>query len=273
MSSRGGSVHLVLLVVFFLFVTLATVGGFLVREWLPRVASEHGPGVDRMIAYLLIATGVVFVTGHLVLIWLLWRYRASRNEAYRPASPRTEWVWALVPVLAMTLIAEGGVFAIGIPVWSQVYSDPPKDALVVEVCGKQFEWLVRYPGRDGTFGRVDPKLVDSNANPLGLDQSDPAAKDDIVARTLTIPAGRRVVVKLRSHDVLHSFSIPEFRIKQDVVPGFTATTQFTGTVPGTYEIACVELCGLGHPRMRAVCNVKTREQFERWLDMQVGWFE
>lgn len=273
MERSRGSIHITLLMLFFGIMTGAVVAAFCLRGWLPRVASEHGPSIDGMIRYLLIATGGVFVVGHAVLIAFLWRYREGSSEGYRPVNPKKEWLWALVPVLIMTMISEGGVLLIGLPVWAKVYGEPPKDALVIEVVGKQFEWLVRYPGADGKFGRVSPHLVHATENPLGLDPSDPSARDDIVLRSLTIPSGRHVVIRLRSHDVLHSFCIPEFRVKQDVVPGFTATTQFTATIPGTYEIACVELCGLGHFRMRSVVTVKTPDQFEKWLRSQVGWFE
>lgn len=252
---------------FFILVTLATVGGFLLREWRPTVASEHGRGVDHMITYLLITTGVLFVVGHAVLASFLLRYR-GQGATYTPLRKRTEWLWTLLPVLGMTLIAEVGVFVIGMPVWAEVYSEAPKDALVVDVAGQQFGWLFRYPGRDGKFGRTDPRFVSDTLNPMGLDEHDPTSEDDLVLRSLHIPVDRTIVVRLRSHDVLHSFSVPEFRIKQDVIPGFTAQAKFKATKTGKYEVACAELCGLGHYRMNAVARVYTALEFERWLKEQ-----
>lgn len=241
---------------------------------MPPVASDHGAKVDGMIRYLLITTGVVFVVGHGVLTWFVLRSCAGGGEGARRVSPRAEVLWALIPVLVMTAVAEGGVLLIGLPVWAQVYGDAPSDALHVEVVAKQFEWITRYPGKDGAFGRTDPALVSDASNPVGLDERDPSARDDIVVRgELRLPAGRPAVVRLRSHDVLHSFAVPLFRVKQDVVPGFTARAQFTARVPGRYEIACAELCGLGHYRMRGFAVVQPPEEFEAWFRGQAGWFE
>lgn len=269
-----GSVDRILLAAFFLLLTALMVGAVLSRRWLPPVASEHGKEIDGMITYLLWAAGGVFVIGHGVLAFFLLRPRKETAPPSPRLSPKTEFLWALAPVLAMTGIAEVGVLVIGMPVWSKVYGPPPEGALDVEVVGKQFEWIVRYPGRDGKYGRTLPALVVDATNPLGLDESDEAARDDLVFRgSLHLPAGRPVVVRLRSNDVLHSFSIPELRVKQDVIPGHTGRTQFLPERAGTFEIACAELCGLGHYRMRGFAYVKTPEEFERWKSKQVGWFE
>jgi cytochrome c oxidase subunit 2 len=250
-----------------------TVYGFASRSWMPAVASEHGPGVDGMIDYLLVATGALFVVGHAVLAWFIWQGRRGDAPKAPRVKPIVEWLWALVPALAMTVIAEFGVLALGLPVWGKVYGPPPKDALVVEVVGKQFEWLVRYAGPDGKFGRTEPRHVHAVDNPMGLDAKDPAAKDDVVLQTLHLPVGRPILVRLRSHDVIHSFGIPEFRVKQDVIPGYVATAQFTPTRVGTFEIACAELCGLGHYKMRGVVIVEPPAAFEAWLKEEVGAFE
>ena len=134
----------------------------------------------------------------------------------------------------MAIIAEGGVLAIGIPVWSEYFdAQAPADATVIEVTAQQFMWNVRYPGVDGVFGRTDPKLVDDTANPLGLDRSDPAGKDDVVAlNDITVPFGHAVHVRLRSKDVIHSFFLPNFRVKQDAVPGMTPEVVFFPTRTG-----------------------------------------
>jgi cytochrome c oxidase subunit 2 len=174
----------------------------------------------------------------------------------------------------MAVIAEVGVLALGLPTWMEVYGEAPEDALVVEVVGKQFEWIIRYPGKDGKFGEASPELVNDARNPLGLDRKDPAARDDVVLRgNLHLPEGRPVSVRLRSHDVLHSFTVPHFRIKQDLVPGFTTSTLFTPTRSGSYEIVCAEVCGLGHYRMRGMAIVEPAGDFEKWLAEQPGWFE
>lgn len=263
-----------LLALALLLFAAAFAGGFAYKEWRPAPATAHGRGVDGMITYLMIVTGAFFVVGHLVLIGFLMAGRRTEAKGSWKISPRAEWISALVPVALMSLAAEGGVFAIGLPVWKEVYGEPPADALTVDVVGKQFEWLVRYPGKDGTFGRTKPSLVSDAENPMGLDESDPAAADDIVIRGgLYLPAGRFVSVRIRSHDVLHSFAIPEFRTKQDAVPGLTTRTAFTAERPGKYEIVCAELCGMYHYRMRGMATVLSAEEFEKWMDRQVGAFE
>lgn len=271
---RRRSIQGVLLVLFFAAVTTLTLAGFLFHGWMPPVATEHGRGVDAMIAYILIATGAIFVVGHVVLATFVWKYQGEGSSVYRKIPVRTELVWALIPVVVMALVAEGGSFFLGLPVWAKMYAEPARDALVVEVVGKQFEWIVRYPGKDGKFGAVKPELVDDAENPLGLDEEDGAATDDLVFRgSLHLPVGRPILIRARSLDVLHSFSVPEFRVKQDTVPGMATTVQFKVERTGTFEIACAELCGLGHYRMRGFVYVKSDEEYRKWFDQQVGWFE
>lgn len=247
--------------------------GFWSKGRLPELASRHGQYIDNTIYYLLGATGILFLAGHAVLIWFVLRY-AGNNAAGSPhAGAKLEKRWALVPVLVMCVVAEGGVLGISLPAFAEVYGEPDKDAVTVEVVAKQFEWIVRYPGPDGVFGAVDHALVNDARNPVGLDKKDPAAKDDIVLRgQLSLPVGRMVVIRLRALDVIHSFTVPQFRVKQDLIPGFLGRTQFVPTKVGQYELACAELCGLGHYRMRGFVNIKEEAEFQRWLSEEEPWF-
>ncbi len=273
MNERRQSPEIIALIVLFLAITAFTVIGFF-REWSPPVASEHGAGVDRVIVYLMITTGALLVTGTVVFVTFLWHYGRGRPTASPVTTARTERMWSLAPVIVMALIAEVGVLVLGFPVWRMVYGEVPDNALHVEVIAQQFEWIARYPGQDEQFGRTDPHLVDQTTNPAGLDPDDPASADDIVLRNrLHVPVDRAVAVRLRSRDVLHSFSIPSFRVKQDVVPGMTGRTLFVPTEPGVYEIGCAELCGMGHYRMRGRVFVQTEEEFATWLSAQTGWFQ
>lgn len=274
MDDKRQTLQALALVLLFLGIVILTVVGFVSRDWMPVAASEHGAGVDGVIKYLLITTGTVFLIGHLVLVSFLWRYARGRPTGSPRTSPRAERWWSLVPVIGMAVIAEVGVLAKGLPVWEEVYGPVPDDALVVEVSAKQFEWVVRYPGKDGIFGRTDPTLIDSETNPAGLDGEDPAAVDDVVLRNaLHLPVGRRVHLRLRSREVLHSFSVAAFRVKQDMVPGIVGRTVFTPTEPGRYEIACAELCGMGHYRMRGTVVVHSPEEYEQWMANQAAWFQ
>lgn len=260
-TSADGPVLFVMLIV---IVGVATAATF--RQWYPPVASEHGGGIDSMINYLLAATGVLFIVGHLALGYFVWRFSRQERATFRLASPAAERAWSLIPVILMAVIAEGGVFVLGLPVWGKLYAtSAPETALTVEITGEQFGWNIRYPGRDGVFGRTDPKLIAAD-NKIGLDPADRAAADDIVLLgELALPVNRPVRLRLRSKDTLHSLFLPHHRIKQDLVPGMTIEIWFVPTQTGAYEIACAELCGLGHYQMRGALSVVEPAEFERWL--------
>jgi cytochrome c oxidase subunit 2 len=202
----------------------------------------------------LLVTGVVFILTNVLLAYFGWRYQdqAGARAAYWHDNPRLEWTWTLVTAVIMAVFA---FHALGL--WAKVTQAAPPDAFVVEVTGQQFAWNVRYPGPDGVFGKTDYKLVDPSAlNFIGLDREDPAAKDDLVLQNqLFLPEGRPVRVRLRSLDVIHSFFLPNFRVKLDAIPGMTVETWFVPTEAGVYEIACAEHCGLGHYRMRGQLTV------------------
>jgi cytochrome c oxidase subunit 2 len=171
-----------------------------------------------------------------------------------------------------------------IPLWAARVDAMPaeNEALVVQVTGEQFAWNIHYPGADRVFGRTDIKLLDLQSNPLGLDRSDPAAMDDVTTvNQLYLPVNRPIIVRLRSKEVIHSFGVPELRVKQDAIPGLTIPIWFiptvttaemrtrTGNPEFQYEIACAQLCGLGHARMRGFVTVQSAEEFQQWLDAEV----
>ena len=121
-----------------------------------------------------------------------------------------------------------------------------------------------------TFGRTSPALI-SASNPLGIDRTDPAARDDVgLINSLMLPVGHPVIVQLTARDVIHSFTLNEMRVKQDAVPGLVVRTWFTPTVTGKWEIACSQLCGLGHYRMRGDYSVMAEDEWNRWLASEVA---
>lgn len=237
---------------------------------MPGLASRHGAGIDSMLRYLLVTTGVLFVAGYCALGWFIWTGARRAHISQRLVSRKTEWLVSGALGVAVGLIAEGGVLAIGMPVWSEYFDTaPPADAVTIEVTAQQFLWNVRYPGPDGQFGRNSSAAMDDVDNPLGLDRSDPAGKDDIVTQNaMTVPLGRAVRLRLRSKDVIHSFFLPNFRVKQDIVPGMTPEVVFFPTRTGTFELACAELCGLAHYRMRGFFDVVSPAAFATWLTEQ-----
>jgi cytochrome c oxidase subunit 2 len=155
----------------------------------------------------------------------------------------------------------------GNQVWASLLTGAPPGALTIEVTAQQFAWNIRYSGADGRFGRTDPKLInDAAAEFLGLDPKDPASEDDVVAQNImAVPVNRPVQVILRTKDVTHSFFVPQLRVKQDTVPGMAIRVHFTATKPGEYEIACAELCGMQHYKMRGRLLVMQEGEFQGWL--------
>jgi cytochrome c oxidase subunit II len=254
-------------------------------EWLglPPLAAAHGGQIDNLIGLIHIFMLVLFVGWGGFYLYTLVRFRQSRNPVadYKGVtSHRSMYLEIGVAVFEAVLL-----IGFAIPLWAaRVDSLPPEnEALVVQVTGEQFAWNVHYPGADGVFGRTDIALLDLQSNPLGLDREDPAAKDDVTTvNQLYLPVNRPVIVRLRSKDVIHSFGVPEFRVKQDAVPGFTIPVWFTPTVTTAemqartgnpsfqYEIACAQLCGLGHARMRGVATVVTSEELQKWLADKVA---
>lgn len=233
------------------------------RTWFPEIASVHGPGMQRMLDFTLLASATFFVLGHLALVYLI--VRAVRRPGAAAEHPRRQWLVALVPSLLMALVAEGGVIALGLPVFSQYYGRAPADAMQVDVTGRQFFWAAHYPGPDGTSGPTRPELITAE-NPLGLDPVVPSSADDrVVLNELAVPLGRATRVTLRSTDVIHSFFVREMRVKQDAMPGMAIPIWFEPTKTGDYEIACNQICGLGHYRMKATLHVLKPADFEAWV--------
>jgi cytochrome c oxidase subunit 2 len=256
------------LLVGLLFLLVGVLGiAYGAREWAPPLASQHGAGIDAMLRYLLVTTGGMFLVGHIVLAWLIWRGSRRTRVTHRMSSYRTEKRFGVALGLVMALVAEGGVLAIGIPVWDEYFmADVPPNAVLIEVTGKQFEWHVRYPGPDGTLGPKSVALIDDVTNPVGLDRSGSGGADDIVTiNQITVPVSRPVRIRLQARDVIHSFFLPHMRVKQDAIPGMSPEVIFVPTREGNFEIACTELCGLGHYRMQAFFSVVSQAEFDAWL--------
>ena len=205
----------------------------------------------------------------LLVVALLWRLRPSArtisaDSAHRPG--KAFFLGEMLVLLAITALYIA-MDMTGHQLWAARREAGPADHPVkVEVTGVQFQWYFRYPGADGEYGRLRPRLVSApNGNPLGLDPADPHSQDDIVSSMLVLPAGRPVDLRLRSQDVIHGFFIPGMRLKQDAIPGMMGHLQFTPTVPGDYVILCSQVCGLGHARMQARLRVVTQADYRSWI--------
>lgn len=232
---------------------------------LPVQASTHAGEIDQMISLIHWMMLVMFVGWGIYFVYVLVRFR-------RGAHPRADYTGTKGQFSKGTeiavLIAEV-ILLIGyaIPAWARRVQQFPSEneAVVVRVVSEQFSWNVHYPGPDGRFGPTRVNLVAAE-NPLGLDRSDPNAKDDIATiNQLTLPVDRPVLVHLSSKDVIHSFGLFEMRVKQDAVPGMDIPVWFIPNRIGDYEITCSQLCGLGHYRMRGFLNIKSDADFRNFL--------
>jgi cytochrome c oxidase subunit 2 len=233
--------------------------------WFPAGASSQSAPFDRQFMIALLVLGAMFVAGHIVLAFVLSKRPSAAGKA-SSGSWRLEVAWTLAIAAVFFWFNISGE-----RLWSSMMM-PANDAgqVRIEVTGAQFQWYFRYPGPDGVFGRTDAQKFAraDEGNPLGIDPGDPAGRDDILSTSMVVPVGHPVQLLLRAQDVVHSLFIPAMRFKQDTVPGMEIHSHFTPTQIGVYEIACAELCGIGHYRMRAVVRVVSEEEFETWIKAQ-----
>lgn len=252
-------------------------------DWLglPALGSAHGAAIDHTMGLVHWLMFLLFVGWGAFFTFVLFRFRKARNPVadYAGVHSKTSTYLEIAVAVAEAVLLIG----FSIPLWAQRVAEFPPEATsyVVHATAEQFAWNFHYPGPDGVFGRTDITKIDVADNPLGLDRDDPAAKDDITTiNQLHVPANRPVIIKLRSKDVIHSFNVPELRVKQDAVPGLTIPLWFVANVTTDemrqklgkpefqYEIACAQLCGLGHYRMRGFVNIDTDEQLKTWTDAE-----
>jgi cytochrome c oxidase subunit II len=217
----------------------------MILGWLPKDISTFGPDIDSVISLIFYVVGAFFILAEAMLLAfvILYRRREGGRASFIQGESLRELAWVLVPVI----IVIGFDVAIDVsakPVWERVKMERPAAALTVKVAALQFGWEFTYPGPDGQFGTADD-LLQSN--------------------TLTVPAGRVVGLIISSKDVIHSFYVPELRLKQDAVPGREIPAWFEATRPGKYEIACSQLCGISHFVMKGSLHVLTPEEYQQWI--------
>lgn len=237
---------------------------------LPINISVHGAEIDRLIWILHIFMAVLFIGWSIFLIYTLWRFRQRPgHKAEHHIQHFKLPTYAEIGVAAFEVVL---LFAFSFPIWAHAHRVVPSNVpgITVRVVAEQFAWNVHYPGSDNVFGKTDTQLM-SSTNPLGLDPNDAAGKDDITTiNQLVIPVNTPVTVRLTSKDVIHCFALPVARVKQDVIPGQMIPVVFEANKTGQFQIACAQLCGLGHYRMKGVFNVETKEDFAKWLAEQAA---
>ena len=243
------------------------------KWWFPASISEHGGRVDSQFTITIIVVGISFTAAQVGLGWVVWKFRdnaGAQRATYSHGNNRLEVLWTVVTAVIFISLA-----VMGQRVWAQLnlHSAPP-GSLQIEVVAQQFSWNFHYSGKDVVFGRTDPSLIDDSAlNYVGLDETDPNAKDDAVVSTLVIPANRTVELILRSKDVTHSFFVPQLRFKQDLVPGMNIHVHFTANRVGKYELACAELCGMNHYKMKSFMLVLPENEFSELAAMPQDKFQ
>ncbi|GAA0529460.1 cytochrome c oxidase subunit 2 [Chitinophaga japonensis] len=269
------------------FLVLGLIGVYYCNELLKgkilgEPASEQGESIDNMIMWTLVITGVVFVITQILLFWFAFKYqeREGQKAFYFPHNNKLEVIWTVIPAIALTILV-----AIGLRHWFRITSEAPKDAMIVEITGKQFNWLIRYPGKDGKLGSKYYKNINDATNPVGQDWDDNLNRDDFMATEMHMVVGKPVKLIIGSRDVVHDVGLPHFRMKMDAVPGIPTTMwvtpkfttaqmkEKTGNPDFVYEISCDQMCGSGHYSMRAIIVVETQEEFDAWTAKQKSQYE
>jgi cytochrome c oxidase subunit 2 len=266
------------------FLVLGLIGVYWCNELfkgriLGEAASDHGKKIDTMLYITIAITGVVFFITQILLFWFSYKYQHSetRKAYYFPHNNKLELIWTVVPAIALTVLV-----GFGLMYWFQITGEAPKNAMEVEVTGKQFNWIFRYPGKDNVFGKKYYKNIsDAKNNSLGLLWDDERGHDDIVvSNTMYLIKGRPVKLIINSRDVIHDVGMAAFRMKMDAVPGTPTTIWFTplyttaemkkktGNPDFEYEISCDQMCGRGHYSMRGEIQVVTPEEFILWRAKQ-----
>lgn len=286
------------------FLVAATASAFYFKNWMlgygpHESASEHGSRIDSMMHITLLVTYTAFIITNFVLFFYAfkYRYKKGRKAQYISHNNTLEIVWTGIPAIVMTFLVVGGLDA-----WNDIMGDVGTDEeiLEIEATGYQFAWAMRYPGPDGLLGKKDFRLI-NGTNQLGQDWTDPKNADDILMNDIVLPKGQKVRVRITAKDVLHDFYLPQFRVKMDAVPGLPTYFVFTPTkttrewrkelsqyeeyqLPdpedpekqlwqtADFELACAELCGIGHYSMKRKVTILEEDEYEAWAADQKSYY-
>ncbi len=252
---------MVLAIVLVLLIVGSVLFHYLSPWYFTPIASNWGT-IDDTVTITFWVTGFVFVAINLFMAYCVLRYRHGKvaTAHYEPENKKLE-IW----LIGLTTIGVVAMLAPGLFVWAK-FVEVPKDASVVEVMGRQWHWAFRFPGKDGVLGTVDARYI-SDENPFGVNPKDPTGQDDVLVASpeLHLPIGKPVKVLLRSVDVLHDFTVPQFRVKMDLVPGLVTYVWFTPTRTGSFDLLCEELCGIAHFAMRGKVVVDEDRAYQTWL--------
>ena len=249
------------LAVVLILLVVGSVAFHFLSPWTFTPLASNWSQIDDTIGITFWVTGFVFIAVNLFMAYAIIRYRHKKDgrAAYEPENKKLEG-WLTV----FTTVGVAAMLAPGLFVWAK-FVEVPEEAIEVEAVGQQWHWSYRLPGDDGEFGESNLKLITAD-NPFGMDPDDPAGADDVLIADpqLHLPVDRPVKIWLRSKDVLHNFTVAQFRVKMDLVPGMVTYMWLTPTETGRYEVLCEELCGIAHHTMRGAVMVEEQEAFDAW---------
>ena len=246
-------------------IVLLVVGSVLfhyLSPWYFTPIASNWDAIDSTVTITFWVTGFVFVVVNLFMAWCVLRYRHGKVKAahYEPENKKLEWA-----LILGTTVGVVGMLAPGLFAWAK-FIDVPKDATVMEVMGRQWNFNYRFPGKDGVLGTADARFI-SDKNPFGINPDDPHGQDDVLiaGQEVHLPIGKPIKVDLRSIDVLHDFTVPQFRAKMNMAPGLVTYVWFTPTRVGTYDAFCEQLCGIAHYAMRGKVVVEEEAAYKTWI--------
>jgi len=244
---------------------------------MPVLASENGQEVDLLIIYIHWLMIALFIGWLAYFLYCIWRFRASRNPKADHVGARSHastWLELVVAGVEAVLL-----IAFAIPMWARAadvtkFSEKDRaEATNIQIIAQQFNWNVRYPGKDGKFGKQSMQLVNEQ-NLFGVDATDEAGKDDVQivpSSEIHVPIGKPVVAYISSKDVIHSFKVIAMRVTQDAIPGMRIPVWFKPIKEGRYQINCAQLCGVGHTSMAGgFIIVESQEKYDKWLASKAG---
>jgi len=248
---------------------------------LPESASAHGPEIDLLFNVTMATIVFVALLTHIILAYQLYKnvYRKNRKAVYFAHSNKLEMIWTIIPAIVLT-----GLIAYGLTVWNDVMGSGSKNAMVIELYSKQFDWTARYAGKDNALGKTDFRKIIAG-NDLGMVE-DSKGDDDIITKAeFHIVKGKPVAFKFRSRDVIHSAFMPHFRAQMNCVPGMETTFEFTPTITTSemrtklknkkfnYVLLCNKVCGASHFNMQMDIIVETQEEFNKYMAEQKNWMQ
>lgn len=209
-------------------------------QWLPEDVSTFGPDIDSLfyLIYYITAATFILVTVLMVVFVVMYRQQEGRRATYTHGNTTLEIIWTIIPAAILIVLS-----FMSVSTWARVKRHAPDSDFELQVTAKQFNWEVVYPGADRQFGTQDDVKFDND---------------------LHVPVNKVVRIQLQSSDVIHSFFLPNLRLKQDAVPGRNILVWFEATKPGKYELPCAELCGFGHSGMKGWLFVHTPEEYTKW---------